>query len=135
MWLWILGVVWTAYALFIVRYLNKLIFKDLKYLSEPMPGFKDEFKPFERNERAKWNLPEIFLCAIFLAPFRLISLVVIISSLAMTSKLLGIRELKQALEELPSWKRFLIRKNLNFVGWGINFACGFMYMKVVQKKI
>lgn len=135
MWLYIIGSIWTAYAVFIVRYLNKIIKKDYKYLTVPMPQFKEEYKPFERTERKKWNLFEIYVCAIFLSPFRLVSIVFIISTLAITCKLLGIKHINQAQEELPRWKRYLIAKNLNFVGWGILFASGFMSVKKIQKNI
>ncbi|KAL4464326.1 hypothetical protein ABPG72_017112 [Tetrahymena utriculariae] len=135
MWLIIIASLWTTYAVFIVRYLNRIIKKDYNFLTVSMPQFKEEYKPFERTERKQWNLLEIYICAIFLAPFRLLSIVFIISTLAMTCKLLGIKHMSQAQDELPRWKRFLIAKNLNFVGWGINFACGFMRVKTISKRI
>jgi len=53
-----------------------MIHKDLKFLEKPVPNLDEKYKPFQRVDRENWILFEIYFCAIFLLPIRLVFIVV-----------------------------------------------------------
>lgn len=49
--LWFFLILWAVYAIFIVKFLNKLVYKSCKFTEKLDPNIKEEYKPFERNDR------------------------------------------------------------------------------------
>lgn len=67
---------YIIYAIFIVRYINRLITVDLKFTEFCDPNLPAKYLPFQRYDRKNWNLIEIYLGAIFLLPIRLFLIVI-----------------------------------------------------------
>jgi len=55
--------------------MHNLIFKKLKFTEKLDPNLEQRFKPFERFDREKWNIMEIYFCAVFLLPIRLLTII------------------------------------------------------------
>lgn len=68
-------VAWLVYVYFVVKFCNKIVFKNLKFTEKLDPNIKEAHKPFERDDRKDWVIWEIYIGAIFLLPIRTVILV------------------------------------------------------------
>lgn len=128
-WLFIFGGVFILWAVFIIRFMHKMIFKQFKYLEKRDPNIEERFKPFERIDRDKWNIMEIYFCAVFLLPIRLLtiigSMVVLIASFNL---IVGTKRTTHHVE-YPLMKRFMMRLLNASIGRLILWCFGFYYIE------
>jgi len=66
----ILLIVWAIYAVWIVRYIRKLINTFVHEAKKLDPALPKEFTCLSRDDMYRWNRFEMYFCAIFLLPFR-----------------------------------------------------------------
>jgi lysophosphatidylcholine acyltransferase/lyso-PAF acetyltransferase len=76
MWLYYLAGLYLIYAIVVVRFLNTLLFKKLKFTETRDPELPENWKPFERYDRKNWRISEIYFGALFLLPIRLLIMVI-----------------------------------------------------------
>ena len=70
----ILLLLYLYYVWKIVNYLRYSLEIDLNKFKYRDPNIDELYKPYERRDFAKWNKFEIYFCAIFLLPVKLIIL-------------------------------------------------------------
>eukprot|EP01017_Pseudomicrothorax_dubius_P034851 TRINITY_DN4820_c0_g2_i1.p1 TRINITY_DN4820_c0_g2~~TRINITY_DN4820_c0_g2_i1.p1 ORF type:complete len:361 (-),score=65.45 TRINITY_DN4820_c0_g2_i1:161-1243(-) len=107
--LWAFGILYAAYAVFITRWLHRVLNGKLDYIVNEDRVLAEKNFPFRRTDIKKWNHTEMYLCAIFLFPFRAILMIssIIICYLASKALTYGqdIRKLSQT--------RLLILRHFN----------------------
>jgi hypothetical protein len=108
-------IMFIIWALFIVNYYRKMIYRDLKFTETIDPNLKEEYKCFERYDRKNWNLMEIYIGGIFLMPLRFICLFFVTGYLSLVFKVLGMTKKDSYKYEYPKWKTEIARINANFV--------------------
>lgn len=69
---WIFIALPILYTLWIISFMNNLIYYKLKVLQESVENIQEEHKPFERLDRKNWKIWEIYFCAVFLLPIRMV---------------------------------------------------------------
>lgn len=69
---WTVVVVWTAWAVFIVRLLHHRLRHSLLYLTKPDPNLQATCPPASRYDFVNLNEFKLYLGAIFLFPVRLL---------------------------------------------------------------
>ena len=100
----LLLLIWASFAIF---YMHNLIFTKLKFTEIKDPHIKQNHKPFELLHRGKWNILEIYLCAIFLLPIRLFLIFITWLIVGLVVLLLGTNE-NNHLSEYSRFRLWLV---------------------------
>lgn len=85
------------WGIYIIRYLRKIIYDDLNYLTNKELIIPEKFKPFVRTDRANWKICLIYFGATFLFPIRLIAAVIALTYLAIVATVLGLKNKSTAI--------------------------------------
>ena len=134
-WLYILGGIVFLWAVFIIRFMHNLIFKKLKFTEKIDPNLEQRFKPFVRFDREKWNIMEIYFCAVFLLPVRALSIfggmVILVGVLNLV---VGTKK-NAHLREYPRFQRFIVRLFSTCVGRIILSTISDKFMGSITRRI
>lgn len=68
----IIIILWAIYDIWALYFISNELFIKNRYLFDDFnqPKYKENWKPFFRTDRRKWNYLEIYLCTIFLSFWR-----------------------------------------------------------------
>lgn len=100
----LLLLIWASFA---ILYMHNLIFKKLKFTEFRDPNIKENYKPFEVLHRDKWNIYEIYFCAIFILPIRLFFIFITWLIIGSSTLLFGLNE-NNHLNEYSHFRLWLV---------------------------
>jgi len=66
----IFGAIWFTYAIWMTSFVRKQMGPGLKFLHKEDPSLGEKYDCFRRKDINKWNKCEIYFCALFLFPIR-----------------------------------------------------------------
>ncbi len=135
MFCWICVILFLAWVVFIHRFVRKIMFKELKYTLTRDPNLKEEYKPFERNDRKNWNYLEIYILSIFVMPLRAIGVVLSMCYILLIFRIFGNTSFEASDIELSKFSRFMIKANCFVISRIILFSSGFYYIPHTKCKI
>lgn len=125
----------AAWSIFIVNFINNLVYKKLKFIENRDPNIEESFKPFERFERNKWNINEMYFCGIFLLPFRIFTVLFGMILLVLFLFIIVGFKPNAHRQEYPIWKRNAIIIASRIFARIIIFCCGIYWIEKRYAKI
>lgn len=128
-------IMFLSWTIFIVKFFNKFINKDLKFTETLDPNIDQLHKPFERYDRKNWCLPEIYLCAIFLFPLRIIVFFSAMIFLWIFHFIVRTNKVSNIQLEFPFWRRISTRFVSSMVARILLFSAGIYHIKVHKRNI
>lgn len=125
------------YLVVILRFIYQAFTKYFKYFESPEKNLEEKYKPFERVMQAKKYQFEVYFCAIFLAPFRMLTVILLFLFMYIFLKIILINENHDDLgfTELPKYKRKWIKIVGILAHRIILFSFGYYYIEEVDVKI
>ena len=124
---------YSIYSILIFKWLYKSLNQQLSFFYDRDPNLPENYKPFERFDRKKWNHFELYFCAIFLLPIRVLMMIIFTISYSLVIKICNLIW-KSTLEQTPV-QRWIIRTGGNLLARGILFCAGFYYISHKKAKI
>lgn len=118
----------ALWAIFVIRYLRRIIYVDQAYLLDEKLDIPEEFKPFVRNDRRNWKIWLIYLGAVFLFPVRFCTAIFTTVQLALFAKLLGLSKKADSIQAVPAWKLAAFRLNARITSKIILLCLGFLWI-------
>lgn len=122
------ALIYLVYAILIIRFYKGLL-ASLTYIDKlDNTNINELYRPFARLDKNNWSTVEIYLCAVFLLPLRILSLAVLLIPcyLVLTLGSFGL-PLKQ---EWPSKRYEIVRKLVNFLASWYMVGSGFWSIKI-----
>jgi len=124
---------WVIYAFIITRFLKKQLTKGVEHLVKEDPVLAEKNDPFRRKDIAKWNHLEMYFCAVFLLPFRLI---LFTSATALCAALVKVCLIgKKFGDDVSFIRKLLIKTVCQILARTCLFALGFHWIKTVHTEI
>lgn len=111
-----------------VRWLHKSLNSDLAYFYTIDPNnLPEQYKPFARFDRKKWNHFEMYFCAMFLFSIRMFFMIIFTISYYIVIKICSYIW-KSTTSEQTALQRFVIKNSGNIFSRGILFCAGFYHI-------
>jgi len=124
---------WLIYAVFIIRLLRNQLTKGVKYIVNENQEFAEKYDPFRRKDIAKWNHFEMYFCALFIFPFRVILFLVSTISCCVFIRifLIGTKNY----DEISFIRKILIKSSSQILARSCLYSFGFYWIKHVKLDI
>jgi lysophosphatidylcholine acyltransferase/lyso-PAF acetyltransferase len=124
---------WLIYAVFIVRLVRNQLTKGLKYIINENKEFAEKYDPFRRKDISKWSHFEIYFCALFLLPLRIILFLVSTASCCLLIRifLIGCKNYDQ----ISFIRKLLIKSSSQILARSCLYSFGFYYINHVKVDI
>jgi lysophosphatidylcholine acyltransferase/lyso-PAF acetyltransferase len=111
-----------------VRWLNSLFSKGIQI--GLLDHKKEEYGPFARNDIKKWNKLEMYLCAIFLLPIRIMGCIAALAVCSILSKIVIAGQ--DTNNELSPMRRFILNRIMPLTARTILWWAGFLWVKRIR---
>lgn len=129
----VLGAIWFTYAIWMASFVRRQLGPGLKYLHKEDPSLGEKYDCFRRKDIGKWNKFEIYFCALFFFPLKV--MIFFVGSL-MGSITLGFFTMcHNPSKGYSCLRRTLIKTSAYFWSRIALYGLGFLWIKRVNLNI